>query len=222
MPDTRSADDMVAMVVALEARINDLESTVIPRLVRTFQTGDIEPTLRSAEKTGTLFLKGQTVSRATYPILWQWVQDQGLIIPNYFTIGDGSTTFGLPNFGGKVLIGVGTFGSDTYALGAMVGEARHTLTLSETPNHDHNVGGNSGTTGSSGSHSGHNSGSTGAASALPGSQDFFFSVASSTQNSNGSHTHGGGSLNVSESAMGGGGSHENRQVSMAINWAIYT
>jgi hypothetical protein len=38
---------------------------------------------------------------------------------------------------GRVVVGVGTLGSDTYSLSATGGSARHTLTLSEIPAHNH-------------------------------------------------------------------------------------
>jgi hypothetical protein len=40
---------------------------------------------------------------------------------------------------GRVLLGVGTLGSNTYALGATGGEATHVLTYSEIPQHSHGV-----------------------------------------------------------------------------------
>ncbi len=41
---------------------------------------------------------------------------------------------------GRMLIGAGTLGSDTYAAGDEGGEARHTLTTPEMPGHSHPVG----------------------------------------------------------------------------------
>lgn len=38
---------------------------------------------------------------------------------------------------GRVIVGTGTLGSDTYALGATGGSARHTLTEAEMPSHYH-------------------------------------------------------------------------------------
>lgn len=40
---------------------------------------------------------------------------------------------------GRFVIGTGTLGSDTYGLGATGGEARHTLTVAEMPNHHHGI-----------------------------------------------------------------------------------
>lgn len=205
MPETRSVDDLTATVVLLQGKLADLESTVLPRISRR-PTGDIEPTIRSTPKTDTLILNGQTVSRATYAVLWQFAQDQGLIISGLFTNGNGTTTFGLPDFRGRVPIGVGTLGSDTYALGALIGTARHTLTVSEMPAHDHG-----GVTDSDGGHSGHTSGTSNINTTQPVGNPLmsFFNQTVSD------HVHG-----IDD--QGGGQSHENRQPSIAINWLIYT
>jgi microcystin-dependent protein len=208
MPDARSAEDLTAMVVLLQEKLDDLESTVIPRLARR-PTGDIEPTVRVTAKIDTLILNGALVARATYPVLWQWAQDSGVVISGLFTNGNGTTTFGLPDFRGRVPIGVGTLGSDTYALGALTGVARHTLTIGEIPGHDHGGGG---TTSSDGGHSGHTSGVSNINTTGGGG-----AIMSSFNNSVGDHNH-----DLDIDSQGGGGAHENRQPSIAINWLIYT
>lgn len=136
MADDRPVEDPATAIVALRNQLNDLQSTVNAR-VGSRPTGDIEPTLRLTPKAGALFLDGSAVSRTTYAVLWQWVQDQGLIISGLFTVGDGSTTFGLPNFQGRVVIGVGTLSSVSYALGATGGNASITLTAANLANHTH-------------------------------------------------------------------------------------
>ena len=235
MADDRPVDDVVDQLAKVTADLKDLKETLLAR-TSTRPVGDLEPTFRGAAKTGTVFCLGQTLLRADYPVLWQWVQDQGLTaVTNLFTVGDGSTTFGLPSLGGKVIVGVGTFGADTYALGAMVGEARHTLTTGEMPGHDHNVTGSGtnsagshshgGTTGNSGNHGGHTTGTTnvvppGSGVTLPASYNNFpgdhsHGFGTDTQ---GSHSH---TVSITESTIGGSGAHENRQVSMALNWMIY-
>lgn len=47
-------------------------------------------------------------------------------------------TFGLPNLGGRTAVGC-TPGSSALPLGAMGGEANHTLTLAELPPHSHSL-----------------------------------------------------------------------------------
>jgi microcystin-dependent protein len=102
-------------------------------------TGDIEPSLMSVPKTNTLILNGQLVSRTTYAALWAWVQLNGLVTTGMFTTGNGTTTFGLPDFRGRVPIGVGTLGADTYALGATGGSASLTISAAQMPSHTHTV-----------------------------------------------------------------------------------
>jgi len=62
-----------------------------------FKTGDVKMSLNSTPDTGFLLFNGQTVSRTTYSGLWAWVQANSMIKAGGFTVGDGSTTFGLPN-----------------------------------------------------------------------------------------------------------------------------
>lgn len=52
--------------------------------------------------------------------------------------GNGTTTFQLPNFAGRVAIGVGQRpGGSTYVLGEIGGTENHTLTQQEMPQHTH-------------------------------------------------------------------------------------
>lgn len=57
--------------------------------------------------TGFLVLNGAEVSRASYPELWAFVNAEGLAgTGKPYGVGDGSTTFVLPNLQGRVLRGV--------------------------------------------------------------------------------------------------------------------
>lgn len=80
----------------------------------------------NAVPAGYLILNGQNVSRTTYANLFA-------VWGTTFGVGDGSTTFGLPNFQDKFLCGSGT----NAVFGATGGEASHTLTASEMPTHSH-------------------------------------------------------------------------------------
>ena len=80
---------------------------------------------------------GQAVSRTFYHELFE----------KYGTIygdGDGSTTFNLPNYGGRVPVGLDENDSDFDTLGATLGEKKHTLTVSEIPSHYHDLSVHSG------------------------------------------------------------------------------
>ena len=90
---------------------------------------------------GWMFCNGQTLPIQQYQALF------ALLGTTYG--GDGIRTFQLPNLQGRVPL---HFGSDnvagTYAIGAVGGEATHTLTIAETPQHTHPVAANNSTAGS--------------------------------------------------------------------------
>jgi microcystin-dependent protein len=134
MADERPVDDPVQQLGKLQRDFDDFRSTMMARLSRR-ATGDVEPTIRQTPKAGTLHMQGQLVLRADYPGLWQWVQDNSLLMTGLFGPGNGTTNFGLPNFGGRVPVGVGTLGSDTYSLGNLVGSAFRTLSQANMAEH---------------------------------------------------------------------------------------
>lgn len=75
-----------------------------------------------------LVCNGQAVSRATYPILFE----------RYGTtwgVGDGSTTFNLPNFQDRIPIGAGA----NAGLGQQTGSGTATLSQSNLPSHTHTL-----------------------------------------------------------------------------------
>lgn len=105
-------------VTALQA---DMQSALLLGEVRQF-AGSTAPSKW-------LICDGSAVSRTDYADLFA-------VIGTTYGTGDGSTTFNLPNFGGRTAIGANT----TYALGASGGEATHTLTYNEMPAHQHGSG----------------------------------------------------------------------------------
>lgn len=95
--------------------------------------GFIAPFAGNVVPDGWLDCDGQPVSRTTYANLFS-------IIGTLWGVGDGSTTFNLPDFRGKVLVDDGTGGGLTArVLAAEGGTERHVLTLSEIPTHSHQV-----------------------------------------------------------------------------------
>lgn len=79
---------------------------------------------------GWLICDGSAVSRETYSDLFN-------VIGTYFGVGDGSTTFNLPPFNGRIGIGLDPNDTDFDTLGKTVGEKNHTLTIEEIPPHKH-------------------------------------------------------------------------------------
>lgn len=90
--------------------------------------GLIEPFAGTTVPAGYLLCDGSAVSRIDYATLFE-------VIGTAFGDGDGSTTFNLPDLGGRVPLGV----SQGHALGTTGGSETVTLTESELPAHTHEV-----------------------------------------------------------------------------------
>lgn len=83
---------------------------------------------------GWLACDGRAVKRSEYPELFA-------AIGTAYGVGDGSTTFNLPDLKGRVPLGAGKGSSGTtYALGAKGGEEKHALTAAEGARHRHTQG----------------------------------------------------------------------------------
>lgn len=212
---------------------NLFTSGVIEALM--FQPGDLKVSARSSTPTGWLLCDGSAVSRATYSDLFS-------AIGTAYGTGDGSTTFNVPDYRGRTILGAGTGSSLTArALGDTGGAETHTLTTDEIPSHNHG-----GTTGSNGAHT--HSGTTGSGGSHDhdpgGASSTGFIVASapggtatggagsgwaqtSSTASAGSHTHSfttgsSGSHTHSVSSQGGGSAHNNMQPFGVANVFIKT
>lgn len=243
MADDRPLEDTTDAIARLNRDFEDFKSTMLVR-VPTRPTGTIEPTFLSTAPPGTLICNGQVVSRTTYAALWQWAQDNSAVAAGRFTVGDGSTTFGLPNMSGRVMVGAGTLGSDTYAIGATGGAATRSLTASELPSHTHTGStagythshgsagshSHSGSTSGGGSHGGHNSGSFGVAAGSGGAvsnngntsggdHSHSMSLNNSGDHSHSSDTH---SHSITLNNTGSGSAFDQRQPYLAINIAVWT
>ncbi len=84
--------------------------------------------------TGWLLCDGAAVSRATYATLFA-------AIGTTWGVGDGSTTFNVPDMRGRAPIGAGTgSGLTPRTLGSKLGEENHALTLAENGSHTHTGG----------------------------------------------------------------------------------
>jgi len=84
---------------------------------------------------GFLAADGSAVSRTTYADLFT-------AISTSYGVGDGSTTFNLPNFNGRTAIGNGTYtdsvsGSVSRTVGQSIGAEKHVLTVNELATHTH-------------------------------------------------------------------------------------
>lgn len=225
--DDRPLESPEAAIGRIDSKLADVESRLLARLSRR-PTGDVELAFRATPKAGTLFMQGQPLSRTTYAGLWAWAQANGAVVTGGYGAGDGSTTFTVPNMQGRVLMGAGTLGADTYALGALTGVARHTLTTAEMPSHNHtpfngsmtSAGGHNHVVGpvtgaSANSAHGH-AGTDGGLARTPHGE--LLGALDAVSNVAGGHSH---AFSLEISNTGGGGAHENRQPSIAVNVAVW-
>ncbi|MEQ8450895.1 MAG: tail fiber protein [Alphaproteobacteria bacterium] len=120
------------------------------QLIALLPAGIINDYAGASAPAGWLFCYGQAVSRSTYSALFA-------AIGTTYGAGDGSTTFNLPDYRGRVGAGKDDMGGTSAgrlssigatALGATGGSQAHALVVGEMPAHNHD-----GSTGSAGSHS---------------------------------------------------------------------
>jgi microcystin-dependent protein len=110
-------------------------------------TGTVLPYAGSSAPTGFLLCYGQAVSRTTYATLFG-------ILSTTYGVGDGSTTFNLPDLRGRAVAGkddmggaaasrltndANGFGTSAAVLGAVGGSQSHTLTTAQLASHDHTM-----------------------------------------------------------------------------------
>jgi len=93
-------------------------------------TGMVLPYAGASAPTGFLLCDGAAVSRSTYADLFA-------LISTTYGVGDGSTTFNLPNLKGRVPVGLDTAQSEFDVLGETGGAKTHTLTIAQIPAHNH-------------------------------------------------------------------------------------
>lgn len=94
----------------------------------------------STAPSGWLICNGSAVSRTTYSRLFS-------AIGTTYGAGNGSTTFNLPNLKGRVPVGLDTSQTEFNSLGKTGGEKKHTLTINEMPEHNHQINTNQSGTG---------------------------------------------------------------------------
>ncbi len=227
MSDDRPLEDPAQAIGRIDNALRDLEAQILARMAKR-PTGDIEETIRDTAKPGTLICNGQLVSRTTYAALWAWVQANNRVQTGLFTNGDGSTTFGLPDWRGRVMRGT----PSGEAVGLLTGADTKTIAITNLPAHDHNVSGSTGsdshshsgtTGGSGGNHGDHNTGTFNAASggvSLYTASGPFGNAAHEHGFTTGSdaHTH---TLSITEASVGSGTAFDVRQASFNGQWLVW-
>jgi len=93
-------------------------------------TGTIQMYAGLTAPSGYLICDGSAISRTTYSALFS-------VIGTIYGSGNGSSTFNLPNFKGRIPVGLDSTQTEFDTLGKTGGEKNHTLTIEETPAHKH-------------------------------------------------------------------------------------
>lgn len=116
---------------------NMMGSSIITRdllhsSVRQVPTGMIVAWGNETVPAGWLACEGDAVSRSTYAALFA-------VVGTLFGVGNGTTTFNLPNLGGRAVVGYNVAESEYNFLGKASGSKTHPLTVGEIPSHSHTI-----------------------------------------------------------------------------------
>lgn len=172
---------------------------------------------------GWLLCYGQAISRTTYSALFT-------AISTTYGVGDGSTTFNVPDARGRVSAGKDDMGGasanrltnqsgglDGDTLGATGGAETHTLTEAQLAAHTHAAGTLAAVSGGAHTHTiAKATGGTGSASAV---EEFTNASGTISTNSGGAHTH---TISGSTASSGSGTAHNNVQPTIIFNKIIFT
>ena len=164
-------------------------------------TGEIKLWPVSTVPSGWLLCNGAAVNRTTYASLFA-------LLGTTYGSGDGSTTFNVPNFKGRVPVGYDSTQTEFNAMGETGGEKTHTLYQDEMPVHNHTQDAH-----------GHNMGQTGAlTNGLTGTNNY--AVTNGTYYT--FRTQQPPSATPAIQNAGGGLPHNNIQPYITINYIIKT
>lgn len=141
-------EEIVSVISAAGISLSKPSNTQLLAAIRALAApvGSVQAYAGSTAPTGWLLCAGQAVNRTTYAALFA-------VIDTTYGVGDGSTTFGLPDLRGRTVAGkddmagtaasrltntgTGNPGVNGATLGATGGADRHVLTSSQMPAHSH-------------------------------------------------------------------------------------
>lgn len=137
MPTNRPViDDFDSWMRDQERRTGSLERRARRRALAAGEvaglvpTGVMMPFAAVTPPTGYLLCDGNAVSRTAYATLFA-------LIGTTYGVGNGSTTFNVPNLKGRVVVGVSATDTEFDTIGETGGAKTHTLSTAEIPAHDH-------------------------------------------------------------------------------------
>ena len=96
------------------------------------EPGIVQPYSSTVVPDGYLLCDGRAVSRTTYADLFK-------VIGITYGSGDGDTTFNLPNYAGRILVGMDSSDSAVSSVGLKGGQKELSLTVANLPSHSHTV-----------------------------------------------------------------------------------
>lgn len=214
-PVTLAADPAAALQPATKQYTDAAIAGINIPTGQAVPTGTPLPWLTDTAPDGFLFANGQAVSRTTYAALFA-------LFSTTFGVGNGTTTFNLPDMREVAVIGKSTMGGaaarglipqyTTTTVGAVVGEAQHTLVTAEMAAHTHTATATVTDPGHTHSYA-HNAG--GNADGTTPAQ--LYGTGATTGSSTTGIT-----VAVANANTGGGGAHNNVQPSFVVNWIIKT
>jgi microcystin-dependent protein len=118
---------------AIQRALSRMKEYVDEKFVLAGPLGELVPFAGPTAPTDFMICNGQAVSRLTYSGLFA-------VVGTTWGVGDGSTTFNLPDLRGRTLIGAGTgAGLSARSLGNLGGDETHLLTADQSglPSHNH-------------------------------------------------------------------------------------
>ena len=125
-----SHDETKRQTQALSAKVGGLENLIRTIRDQLVPIGTVVAYAGQTIPDGWLFCYGQAVKRRDYPELFN-------ALGTTAGSGDGSTTFNIPDWRGKVTYGQG--GDGLMLPNVTVGEKEHALTVNEMPSHGHEI-----------------------------------------------------------------------------------